>query len=346
MTYKNNAQLIDNISIYLIFFNYTVKRERLNEVYRELEKLRQEQITLEKFLQLVKQLDKELLAGCELLELAQLEQDDETAQLVYKDFNSLYKQLFYCECFGLFTGKMDTQNAFLEILTRDDMKPDSEYWAQILFRMYSRWAEQHDFAVDISHYSPGKIAEVGGNVTLRIIGDNAYGWLRTETGRHRLVHKSPFEQKNRNSISFAEVYVIPEIDDDVDIEINPSDLRIDIYRSSRCGGAHVCRTDTDVRITHLPTNLVVQCDTERSCHRNKAKAMKHLRAKLYALKMQQGDASQSTESQSSQASYIRLYDFEKPLIQDLRTGIETTDIQAVLDGNIDNFIEASLKSCC
>ena len=159
------------------------------------------------------------------------------------------------------------------------------------------------------------------------------------------MRKSPFESKNRNRISFAEVYVIPEIDNDVDIEINPSDLHIDVYPASRCGGAHVRRTDTDVRITHLPTNLVVQCETERSYHRNKAKAMKHLRAKLYAFKIEQGNASQSTDSQSSQASYIRLYDFEKPLIQDLRTGIETTDIQAVLDGNIDNFIEASLKSC-
>jgi peptide chain release factor 2 len=216
----------------------------------------------------------------------------------------------------------------------------------MILRMYLRWAEAHEFKAEIIEASAGEVAGLK-SATVRISGEYAYGWLRTETGVHRLVRKSPFDSGNRRHTSFASVFVSPEVDDDIDIEVDPSDLRIDVYRASGAGGQHVNRTESAVRITHLPTNTVVQCQNDRSQHKNKATAMKQLKAKLYELELQErrAKASEVEESKSDVGwgSQIRNYVLDQSRIKDLRTGIETGNTQAVLDGALDNFIEASLK---
>lgn len=216
----------------------------------------------------------------------------------------------------------------------------------MLLRMYLRWAEAHEFDTEIIEMSAGEVAGIK-SATVRVGGDYAYGWLRTETGVHRLVRKSPFDSGNRRHTSFASVFVSPEVDDDIDIEIDPSDLRIDVYRASGAGGQHVNRTESAVRITHLPTDIVVQCQNDRSQHKNKATAMKQLKAKLYELELQNRRA-KAAEVEDSKAdvgwgSQIRSYVLDQSRIKDLRTGIETGNTQAVLDGGLDRFIEASLK---
>ncbi|OQY56372.1 MAG: hypothetical protein DRR08_12330 [Candidatus Parabeggiatoa sp. nov. 2] len=243
---------------------------------------------------------------------------------------------------------MDTHNAFLDIQAgADDV--EAEDWAYMLLRMYLRWAERRGFDMEIMDHSLGEIAGIK-SAAVYVKGENAYGWLRTERGRHRLIRQARFESNKRRYTSFATVSVVPEVDDDdVDVEINPADLRIDIYRASGAGGPHVCRAFSAVRMTHLPTNIVVQCQNDRSSHKNKAKVMMHLRAKLYDLKMQQRNANQQTtpSSQSDDMSkgyHIRSYVLDKPSVKDTRTGLETENVQAVLDGEIDDFIIASLKS--
>jgi len=212
--------------------------------------------------------------------------------------------------------------------------------------MYLRWAETHEFKAEIIEASAGEVAGLK-SATVRISGEYAYGWLRTETGVHRLVRKSPFDSGNRRHTSFASVFVSPEVDDDIDIEVDPSDLRIDVYRASGAGGQHVNRTESAVRITHLPTNTVVQCQNDRSQHKNKATAMKQLKAKLYELELQNRRAKASevedTKADVGWGSQIRSYVLDQSRIKDLRTGIETGNTQAVLDGSLDSFIEASLK---
>jgi peptide chain release factor 2 len=212
--------------------------------------------------------------------------------------------------------------------------------------MYLRWAETHDFKTEIIEASAGEVAGLK-SATVRVAGEYAYGWLRTETGVHRLVRKSPFDSGNRRHTSFASVFVSPEVDDEIDIEIDPSDLRIDVYRASGAGGQHVNRTESAVRITHLPTDIVVQCQNDRSQHKNKATAMKQLKAKLYELELQERRA-RASELEDSKAdvgwgSQIRSYVLDQSRIKDLRTGVETGNTQAVLDGALDSFIEASLK---
>ncbi|MGI9262880.1 MAG: peptide chain release factor 2, partial [Woeseiaceae bacterium] len=219
-------------------------------------------------------------------------------------------------------------------------------WAEMLLRMYLRWAEAHEFKAEIIEASAGEVAGLK-SATVRIAGEYAYGWLRTETGVHRLVRKSPFDSGNRRHTSFASVFVSPEVDDDIDIEVDPSELRIDVYRASGAGGQHVNRTESAVRITHLPSNIVVQCQNDRSQHKNKATAMKQLKAKLYELELQNRRA-KASEVEDSKAdvgwgSQIRSYVLDQSRIKDLRTGVETGNTQAVLDGALDNFIEASLK---
>lgn len=245
----------------------------------------------------------------------------------------------------MFSGELDGNSAFLDIQSGAG-GTEAQDWAEMLLRMYLRWAEAHHFGAEVIEASPGEVAGVK-SATVRVDGDYAYGWLRTETGVHRLVRKSPFDSGNRRHTSFASVFVSPEVDDDIAIDIDPSDLRIDVYRASGAGGQHVNRTESAVRITHLPSNVVVQCQNDRSQHKNKATAMKQLKAKLYELELQNRRAEAATVEDSKAdvgwGSQIRSYVLDQSRIKDLRTGIETGNTQAVLDGDLDNFIEASLK---
>jgi peptide chain release factor 2 len=246
----------------------------------------------------------------------------------------------------MFSGEMDTHNAYLDIQSGAG-GTEAQDWAEMLLRMYLRWGERKGFKTELIEVSEGDVAGIK-SATVRFEGPYAYGWLRTETGVHRLVRKSPFDSGNRRHTSFASAFVSPEVEDDIDIEIDPSDLRIDVYRASGAGGQHVNRTESAVRITHLPTNVVVQCQNDRSQHKNKATAMKQLKAKLYELEVQMRNArAQSIEDLKSDigwGSQIRSYVLDQSRIKDLRTGVETGNTQAVLDGDLDQFIEASLKS--
>ncbi len=245
----------------------------------------------------------------------------------------------------MFSGEMDIANAFLDIQSGAG-GTEAQDWADMLLRMYLRWAEAHEFSAEVIEVSEGEVAGIK-SATVRIDGEYAYGWLRTETGVHRLVRKSPFDSGNRRHTSFASVFVSPEVDDDIDIEVDPSDLRIDVYRASGAGGQHVNRTESAVRITHLPTNIVVQCQNDRSQHKNRATAMKQLKAKLYELELQNrraaADIVEEGKADVGWGSQIRSYVLDQSRIKDLRTGVETGNTQAVLDGALDPFIKASLK---
>jgi peptide chain release factor 2 len=246
----------------------------------------------------------------------------------------------------MFHGELDPNNAFVEIQAGSG-GTEAQDWAEMLLRMYLRWAEQRDFTAEITELSAGEVAGIKG-ATVAVTGEYAYGWLRTETGVHRLVRKSPFDAGNRRHTSFASVFVSAEIDEEIEIEINPADVRVDTYRASGAGGQHVNKTDSAVRITHLPTNIVVQCQSERSQHQNRDKAWKQLRAKLYELEMQKRRAAQQTVEDNKAdigwGSQIRSYVLDQSRIKDLRTGVERTDPNKVLDGDLDDFIEASLKA--
>lgn len=245
----------------------------------------------------------------------------------------------------MFSGKMDANNAYLDIQAGSG-GTEAQDWAEMLLRMYLRWGDQHHFKTHILECSVGEVAGIK-SVTVQFEGEYAFGWLRTETGVHRLVRKSPFDSGNRRHTSFASVFASPEIDENIEVDINPSDLRIDTYRSSGSGGQHVNTTDSAVRITHIPTNIVVQCQNERSQHKNKAQALKQLRAKLYELAIQEKNADQkvleASKSDISWGNQIRSYVLDDSRIKDLRTGVETTNTQAVLNGDLDRFMEASLK---
>ena len=282
----------------------------------------------------------------ELIEIAAEEEDAETLDAVAADIDSLEKQVAQLEFRRMFSGEMDEHNAFVDIQAGSG-GTEAQDWAEMLLRMYLRWAERHGFKTELIEVSPGEVAGIK-SATVKVEGPYAYGWLRTETGVHRLVRKSPFDSGNRRHTSFAAVFVSPEVDDDIDIEINPADLRIDVYRASGAGGQHVNRTESAVRITHIPTGIVVQCQNDRSQHKNKAQAMKQLKAKLYELEMQQRRSEQQaleeTKSDIGWGSQIRSYVLDQSRIKDLRTGVEVGNTQAVLDGDLDPFIEASLKS--
>ena len=275
-----------------------------------------------------------------------IEEDDEaTADELVSDLQKFEQQLAELEFRRMFSGEMDANNAYLDIQSGAG-GTEAQDWAEMILRMYLRWAEAHEFKSEVIEASAGEVAGIK-SATVHIVGEYAYGWLRTETGVHRLVRKSPFDSGSRRHTSFASVFVAPEVDDDIDIEINPSELRIDVYRASGAGGQHVNRTESAVRITHLPTNTVVQCQNDRSQHKNKAQAMKQLKAKLYELEMQERRAKASVVEESKAdvgwGSQIRSYVLDQSRIKDLRTGVETSNTQAVLDGGLDDFIEASLK---
>lgn len=240
---------------------------------------------------------------------------------------------------------MDANNAYMDIQAGSG-GTEAQDWAEMLLRMYLRWGDKQGFQTEILEVSPGEVAGIK-SATIQFIGSYAYGWLRTETGVHRLVRKSPFDSGNRRHTSFASVFISPEIDESIEIQINPADLRIDTYRSSGAGGQHVNVTDSAIRITHLPTGIVVQCQNERSQHKNRAKALKQLQAKLYELELQKQTAEQkaleANKADISWGSQIRSYVLDDSRVKDLRTGVETTNTQAVLDGDLNRFIEASLK---
>ncbi len=282
----------------------------------------------------------------ELLELAEMEQDESTVESIQADLANSENVVADLEFRRMFSGEMDQSNAFLDIQAGSG-GTEAQDWAEMLLRMYLRWGEQKGFKTELIEVSAGDVAGIK-SATVRMQGEYAYGWLRTETGVHRLVRKSPFDSGNRRHTSFAAAFISPEVDDDIDIDIDPSDLRIDVYRASGAGGQHVNRTESAVRITHLPTNAVVQCQNDRSQHKNKATAMKQLKAKLYELELQQrNDAAQNVEDSKSDigwGSQIRSYVLDQSRIKDLRTNVETGNTQAVLDGSLDQFIEASLKS--
>jgi peptide chain release factor 2 len=280
-----------------------------------------------------------------LLALAIEEDDAATAAEVERDLQGFEARVEGLEFRRMFSGEMDARNAYLDIQSGAG-GTEAQDWAEMLLRMYLRWAEAHDFKAEVIEASAGEVAGIK-SATVHVIGEYAYGWLRTETGVHRLVRKSPFDSGNRRHTSFASVFVSPEVDDDIDVEVDPSDLRIDVYRASGAGGQHVNRTESAVRITHLPTNIVVQCQNDRSQHKNKATAMNQLKAKLYELELQkrrvEASAVEESKADVGWGSQIRSYVLDQSRIKDLRTGVETGNTQAVLDGGLDGFIEASLK---
>jgi peptide chain release factor 2 len=282
----------------------------------------------------------------ELLEVAAEEDDEESIAAIEEDVSRLEADVERLEFQRMFSGEMDAENAFLDIQAGSG-GTEAQDWAEMLLRMYLRWGERRGFATELIEVSPGEVAGIK-SATVKFEGPYAFGWLRTETGVHRLVRKSPFDSGNRRHTSFAAVFVSPEIADDFEIDINPADLRIDVYRASGAGGQHVNRTESAVRITHAPTGIVVQCQSDRSQHKNKATAMKQLKSKLYELEMQKRSVDQQaledSKSDIGWGSQIRSYVLDQSRIKDLRTGVEVGNTQAVLDGDLDPFIEASLKS--
>jgi len=282
----------------------------------------------------------------ELVQMADEEDDEDTLNSVNHDLESLEGQIATLEFRRMFSGEQDENSAFVDIQSGSG-GTEAQDWAEMLLRMYLRWGEAQGFKTELMEASPGDVAGIK-SATIRFEGEYAFGWLRTESGVHRLVRKSPFDSSSRRHTSFAAVFVAPEVDDSVEIDINPADLRIDVYRASGAGGQHVNRTESAVRITHVPTNVVVQCQNDRSQHKNKDQAMKQLKAKLYELEMQKrrGDqqALEDSKSDIGWGSQIRSYVLDQSRIKDLRTNVETGNTQAVLDGDLNQFIEASLKS--
>lgn len=346
------------LNLYGGTFDFDQKSERLAEVSRELEQpdvwndpekaraLGQERAQLEAVVERLTSLGQGLRDSEELLVLAGEEDDEAAIGEVLKELNDYEQQVSTLEFRRMFSGEMDACHAFVDIQAGSG-GTEAQDWAEMLLRMYLRWGERRAFKTELIEVSPGDVAGIK-SATVRFEGEYAYGWLRTETGVHRLVRKSPFDSGNRRHTSFAAVFVSPEVDDDIDIEINPAELRIDVYRASGAGGQHVNRTESAVRITHLPTGIVTQCQNDRSQHKNKATAMKQLKAKLYELEVHKRSAeSQAVEDSKSDigwGSQIRSYILDQSRIKDLRTGVEVGNTQAVLDGDLDGFIEASLKS--
>ncbi len=283
--------------------------------------------------------------AAELFDMAMEEGDEATLQELPAELDGVQSIIEGLEFRRMFSGEMDANNAYMDIQAGSG-GTEAQDWAEMLLRMYLRWGEQKGFRTTLMECSAGEVAGIK-SATIKFEGDYAFGWLRTETGVHRLVRKSPFDSGNRRHTSFAAVFVSPEIDDDVEIEIDPSDLRIDVYRASGAGGQHVNTTESAVRIVHEPTGIVVQCQTERSQHKNKATAMKQLRAKLYEHEMQLRREKQATVEEGKAdigwGSQIRSYVLDQSRIKDLRTGVEIGNTQGVLDGNLDPFLEASLK---
>jgi len=338
-------------------FDYEGRSERLTEVLRELEdpgvwsnperaqELGRERNKLEGVVGTLDRLSSGLSEAGELLELAEAESDPGTVAAVGADVGRLEKEIERLEFQRMFPGEMDSHNCFLDIQAGAG-GTEAQDWAQMLMRMYLRWADAHGFATEVTDIGEGEVAGIKG-CSIRIEGEYAYGWLRTETGVHRLVRKSPFDSNARRHTSFASVFVSPEVDDDISIDVNPADLEMDVYRSSGAGGQHVNKTESAVRIRHLPSGIVVACQSERSQHKNRSTAMKMLKAKLYELEVNKRNAAakvlEDSKSDVSWGNQIRSYVLDQSRIKDLRTGVEIGNTTAVLDGDLDEFLEASLK---
>jgi peptide chain release factor 2 len=294
----------------------------------------------------VEKLDTGAADAADLLEMAAAEDDEDTVEEIEGEIDGLVKLLEQLEFRRMFSGEMDPNNAFLDIQAGSG-GTEAQDWAEMMLRMYLRWGEAKGFKTELIECSAGEVAGIK-SATIKFEGEYAFGWLRTETGVHRLVRKSPFDSGNRRHTSFSSVFVSPEIDDNIEIEINPADLRVDTYRASGAGGQHVNKTDSAVRLTHNPSGIVVQCQTERSQHQNRDNAMKLLRAKLYEMEVlkrsEEKQAMEDNKADIGWGSQIRSYVLDDSRVKDLRTGVETSNTQAVLDGSIDQFIEASLKS--
>jgi peptide chain release factor 2 len=339
-------------------FDFDAKADRLEEVSRELENpdiwndpqraqdLGRERAGLERIVGGIRSLTERLGEAKDLLDLAVEESDEGTALAVSGDVEAIARDVEKLEFQRMFSGEMDAANAFVDIQAGAG-GTEAQDWAEMLLRMYLRWAESKGWKTELLEVSAGEVAGIK-SATFRVEGDHAYGWLKTEIGVHRLVRKSPFDSDNRRHTSFTSVFVSPEVDDDIDVEINPADLKTDVYRSSGAGGQHVNKTESAVRITHVPSGIVVACQTERSQHANRDRAMKMLKAKLYEIELQkrnaEKDALEATKSDIGWGSQIRNYVLDQSRIKDLRTGVERSDTQKVLDGDLDEFIEASLKA--
>ncbi|HET7651050.1 MAG TPA: peptide chain release factor 2 [Gammaproteobacteria bacterium] len=339
------------------YLDYDAKRERLQEVSRELEdpkiwdkperaqELGRERARLEELVGNLDALTGGLADSAELLNLVAEEGDAGSIGEIAAEVERLGQRVERMEFQRMFAGPMDSNNAFLDVQAGSG-GTEAQDWANMLLRMYLRWGERRGFKTELIEVSDGEVAGIK-SATVRFEGEYAYGWLRTETGVHRLVRKSPFDSGNRRHTSFAAIFVSPEVDDDIEIEINPADLKVDTYRSSGAGGQHVNKTDSAIRITHIPSGIVVACQNERSQHKNRATAMKMLKAKLYEMEEQKRRAEQQKLEDSKAdigwGSQIRSYVLDQSRIKDLRTGYETGNTQKVLDGDLDDFIEASLK---
>lgn len=339
-------------------FDYATKQERLTEVELELgdpavwddperaQVLGRERSALETVVNTIGTLDTSLSDTLELLELAAEEDDVDTLAEVESEVAELTGKLEHLEFRRMFSGEMDPNNAYLDIQSGSG-GTEAQDWAEMLLRMYLRWGDQRGFKTELIEASPGDVAGIK-SATIHFQGEYAFGWLRTEVGVHRLVRKSPFDSGNRRHTSFAAVFVSPEVDDNIDIEVSKADVREDTYRASGAGGQHVNKTDSAVRLTHLETGIVVQCQNQRSQHQNRDNCWKMLRAKLYEMEMlkrtQSQQAVEDNKSDIGWGSQIRSYVLDDARIKDLRTSVETRNTQAVLDGDLDAFLEASLKA--
>ena len=339
-------------------FDFDHKAERLIEVSKELEQpdvwnqpdkaqaLGKEKVQLEGVVNTIESLAQGLEDTQTFIELAEEENDASLLEEAQQALADNEKQLAELEFRRMFSGKMDANGAYVEIQSGSG-GTEAQDWAEMLLRMYLRWAEAHGFKATLMEASPGDVAGIK-SATIYVEGDYAFGWLRTETGVHRLVRKSPFDSGNRRHTSFAAVFVSPEIDDDIEVELDISQVRVDTYRASGAGGQHVNKTDSAIRLTHEPSGIVVQCQNNRSQHQNKDQAIKQLKAKLYELEIQKRNeekqAMEDSKADIGWGSQIRSYVLDQSRIKDLRTGVENTNTQAVLDGDLDKFIEASLKS--
>ncbi|MGI2258733.1 peptide chain release factor 2 [Shewanella sp. GXUN23E] len=351
-------ELAERTSLLRGYLDYDAKKERLEEVTRELESadvwndperaqaLGKERANLEVVVKTIDTLDAGLEDVEGLLELAVEEEDEDTFNDTQSELDDLEAKLAELEFRRMFSGSNDQLDCYLDIQSGSG-GTEAQDWANMVLRMYLRWGEAHGFSPELMEVSDGDVAGIK-SATIKFSGEYAFGWLRTETGVHRLVRKSPFDSSGRRHTSFCSVFVYPEIDDSIEIDINPADLRVDTYRASGAGGQHVNRTESAIRITHIPTNTVVQCQNDRSQHKNRDTAMKQLKAKLYELEMlkqnAERQAAEDAKSDIGWGSQIRSYVLDDARIKDLRTGVESRNTQAVLDGDLDKFIEASLKS--
>lgn len=338
-------------------FDYDQRKERLAEVELELadskiwdkpeyaQKLGKERSSLEAIVLTIENLETGLADLSDIVELAEEEQDESLLEEASEDVSQLGEQLETLEFRRMFSGEMDANSAFMDIQSGSG-GTEAQDWANMLLRMYLRWGERKGFKTEIIEISDGEVAGIKG-ATVHFQGDYAFGWLRTETGVHRLVRKSPFDSGNRRHTSFASIFVSPELDDDIEIDLDMSDVRIDTYRASGAGGQHVNKTESAIRLTHSPSGIVVQCQNQRSQHKNKDQAIKQLKAKLYEMEDQKRRVElqviEDNKSDIGWGSQIRSYVLDSARIKDLRTNVETSNTQSVLDGDLDLFIEASLK---